>query len=214
MNNIPTVLKHIERIHEAYSQDSLDPFKRPIEIDDLVTATETYYSDRNLQISINAAKSDPLNGRILGMYLRQGNEVQIVHAQEGDWPNHCFKRVIIAKEMIHIPLDNEDSFTNKAGDLLEQIALHLRQYVPKQDPLSRQKNADELASFLGVLLLIPFNEIIESKAQVDAENNGIGYPEIAERYKVPLAFVEHLLSESILDFLRDQKKLSDKINLD
>lgn len=209
MKNFETILGDIRGIHDVYKSDELDSQARPIELGNMRDAIKSYYGDALEEIQIKTFEKPPKGDGIWGTYRRNGKKVLIMHvppsADGEDGPNYCHVRLIVAKELAHYVIDNEDSYTDKPGDLLVQLAKDSSIYAPKGTSLYQQKTAEEVAKLFGALILFPYEEIFEENKNLAGMGNNKQsfYSALAEKYKLPQSTIEAVLDDAIISFLQN-----------
>ena len=206
MKNPGQVIGDIRNIHKLYLEKTPVNYRQVAEIPikDLISDIEDYYSNEKLSIELKSFTVSTINRRILGYYKCIDNNVTIIHADGGvdNIPNYCMRRYIVAKELSHYIVDNTESFTVNAGDLMKELAIQNNSFIPDPDsPLAQQKRAEEMAKIYGILLLFPFEQMKIKKRQLSIPNNGVNERSIAEEFKIPVTLIEYILSDPLFDWV-------------
>jgi hypothetical protein len=178
--------EEIEQQYKLYNIASDDPRRS---VDNLRTTCECYLETQiNFHRLAISSKANPL----WGACIEKSGEFDICYLED---LNHCWERFVICKEIFHVILKKDEYRNPSIRDHIEELAV----IFPDGHQPGLPAVAEKLAEVAAIEFLLPY----KSRAEIIVNGNGkINYRDVAERYKVPLVFVERYLSSRLMNFLK------------
>ena len=161
-------------------------------VDELTEICRTYL-DKKIQIvklEINKDESPVLGAAI----LLEGNHYDICHVQD---LNYCWQRFVICKELFHVILDEEKYRNMGISDHVDEVTVA---FPDDNSTPSVPVMSEILAELAAMEYLFPYAERVQ---EVASKNGNLNSKAVAEKFKVPIVFIERYLSTSYMDALKD-----------
>lgn len=181
--------KEILEQYKTYALAADDPLRS---VDILIKICKQYL-EKN--IVIYELDVDKVDSPIYGASILQKTEgrYDICHVKN---LNYCWQRFVICKELFHVVLDEEQYRSIGIGSHIDEVTVAFPDDESRPSP---PVIVEKLAEIAAMEFLIPY---AERKTECEMKNGGINCRAIADRYKVPLVYVEKYFSIPYMEALK------------
>jgi hypothetical protein len=185
--------REIAEQYKLYNIAGDDPLRA---VDKLTKICRTYL-EKNIQVwelEINKDDSPVLGSAIL---LKEENSYDICHVAG---LNYCWQRFVTCKELFHAILDEEKYRKMNISEHVDEVTVAF----PEIDSTPGDSViAEALAEIAAMEFLFPYEC---REREIAARDGNIDCRAVAERFKVPLVFVEKYLSQPYMEALGQFKE--------
>jgi hypothetical protein len=156
-------------------------------VNNLISTCQKYL---NVEIKLKKSEISYTKNSVWGTCIdRRNGQFDICFA---DGLNECWERFVICKEAFHVVLTKDEYRNMSICGHIEELVVE----VPDGHEPGLSNMAEKLSELAAMEFLLPYLSRVEI-----IRNGKISYEQIAERYKVPLVFVEMYMSEQLIKFL-------------
>jgi Zn-dependent peptidase ImmA (M78 family) len=112
--------------------------------------------------------------------------------------NYCWQRFVVCKELFHVVLDEEKYRSMGISQHLDEVTVA---FPDDESRPSEPVIVEQLAEIAAMEFLFPYAVRVVERSGI---NGNVDCRALAERFKVPLVYLERYLSQPYMDALKDK----------
>jgi hypothetical protein len=190
LNEIEVTLGLVNEIADQYCLQYIGSDDPKRYVDHLIATCKSYLQAKIQLLELEVHKDDDESPVLGAFILLEDGSVDICYVQG---LNPCWKRFVTCKEVFHLVINKVEYQNMDLVGLVEEVTIKFPDSAAL--PGSSPVKSEVLAQFAAMEFLFPFKQRVWELNGPNKNN----YGNIAEKYKVPLQYVEVYLSPAYME---------------